>query len=87
MILDYRRSLNMKKTLFVVSTKSGGTAETLSYMKYFYNEVLDEVGKKDVGKHFVAITDPGSNLENIARDLKFRTTFLNDPNIGGRYSA
>ncbi|MEM7009655.1 MAG: hypothetical protein AAF462_11030, partial [Thermodesulfobacteriota bacterium] len=87
MILDYRRNLNMKKTLFVVSTKSGGTAETLSYMKYFYNEVLDEVGKKEVGKHFVAITDPGSNLENIAQDLKFRTTFLNDPNIGGRYSA
>ena len=87
MVLDYRRSLNMKKTLFIVSTKSGGTAETLSYMKYFYNEVLAEVGKKEVGKHFIAITDPGSGLEKIAQDLKFRKTFLNDPNIGGRYSA
>jgi len=87
MILDYRRRLDMKKTLFIVSTKSGGTAETLSYMKYFYNETLAEVGKKEVGKHFVAITDPGSNLEKIAKDLKFRKTFLNDPNIGGRYSA
>ncbi|MEE8136264.1 MAG: bifunctional transaldolase/phosoglucose isomerase [Thermodesulfobacteriota bacterium] len=87
MILDYRRSLDMKKTLFIVSTKSGGTAETLSYMKFFYNEVLAEVGKKEVGKHFVAITDPGSGLEKIAKDLKFRKTFLNDPNIGGRYSA
>ncbi|TFG78213.1 MAG: bifunctional transaldolase/phosoglucose isomerase [Thermodesulfobacteriales bacterium] len=87
MILDYRRSLDMKKTLFIVSTKSGGTAETLSYMKYFYNETLAQVGKKEVGKHFVAITDPGSGLEKIAKDLKFRKTFLNDPNIGGRYSA
>ncbi len=87
MILDYRRRLDMKKTLFIVSTKSGGTAETLSYMKYFYNETLAEVGKKEVGKHFVAITDPGSGLVKIAKDLKFRKTFLNDPNIGGRYSA
>jgi glucose-6-phosphate isomerase len=77
----------MSKTLFIVSTKSGGTAETMSFMKYFYNEVLKEVGKKDAGRHFIAITDPGSGLQKIAAGLKFRKTFLNDPNIGGRYSA
>ncbi|MEQ9618148.1 MAG: bifunctional transaldolase/phosoglucose isomerase [Deltaproteobacteria bacterium] len=86
-VLEQKNRLDLSKTLFIISTKSGGTAETLSFMKYFYNEVLKEVGKKEVGRHFVAITDPGSNLEKIAKELKFRKTFLNDPNIGGRYSA
>ena len=86
-VLEQRKRLNLSKTVFIVSTKSGGTAETLSFMKYFYNETLAEVGKKDVGRHFIAITDPGSGLQKIATDLKFRKIFLNDPNIGGRYSA
>jgi transaldolase/glucose-6-phosphate isomerase len=86
-VLEQRNRLDMSKTLFIVSTKSGGTAETLSFMKYFYNEVLKEVGKKEAGRHFIAITDPGSGLQKIAAELKFRKTFLNDPNIGGRYSA
>ncbi|MFI5323822.1 MAG: transaldolase family protein, partial [Thermodesulfobacteriota bacterium] len=86
-VLEQRKRLDMSKTLFIVSTKSGGTAETLSFMKYFYNDVLKEVGKKEAGQHFVAITDPGSGLQKIAKELKFRKTFLNDPNIGGRYSA
>ncbi len=79
--------LDIKKTLFIVSTKSGGTIETLSFMKYFYNKVLHELGREEVGKHFAAITDPGSKLEKLAVELSFRKTFLNDPNIGGRYSA
>jgi len=86
-ILKYTKELDLEKTLFVVSTKSGGTVETLSFMKYFYNLTLDKLGKKEVGKHFVAITDPGSKLEKIASELHFRKTFLNDPNIGGRFSA
>lgn len=86
-VLAQRRRLDMSKTVFIVSTKSGGTAETLSFMKYFYNEVLKEVGKKEAGRHFIAITDPGSGLQKIANELRFRKTFLNDPNIGGRYSA
>jgi len=86
-VLEQRNRLNMSKTLFIVSTKSGGTAETLSFMKYFYNEVLKDVGKREAGRHFIAITDPGSGLQKIAKELKFRKTFLNDPNIGGRYSA
>ncbi len=86
-VLEHRNQLDLSKTLFMVSTKSGGTAESLSFMKYFYNEVQKKVGKREVGKHFVAITDPGSPLVKLASDLKFRKTFLNDPNIGGRYSA
>ena len=75
------------KTLYVVSTKSGGTVETFSFFKHFYNRVVDTVGREETGAHFVAITDPGSALADTAREYGFRATFLNDPNIGGRYSA
>ena len=76
-----------EKTLFIVSTKSGGTVETISFMKRFYNTTIASVGKDKVGNSFVAITDPSSGLEQMAIDLNFRKTFINDPNIGGRYSA
>jgi hypothetical protein len=56
-------------------------------MKFFYNQTLKAVGNENVGKHFVAITDPKSGLETAAKELKFRKIFLNDPNIGGRYAA
>jgi transaldolase/glucose-6-phosphate isomerase len=75
------------RTLFVVSTKSGGTVETLPFFKYFYNHTAREVGLESAGDHFVAITDDGSKLQEIAERYKFRALFLNDPNIGGRYSA
>ena len=86
-ILEHEKTLSDKKILFIVSTKSGGTVETLSYMKYFYNKNLAKFGAEETGKRFVAITDPGSGLEKIAKELLFRKIFLNDPNIGGRYSA
>lgn len=86
-VLYFKNYFNPKKTLYIVSTKSGGTVETFSLMKFFYNSVLKELGKETVGKHFVAITDPGSGLETIAKELNFRKIFLNDTNIGGRYSA
>ena len=79
--------LDLEKTLFIVSTKSGGTVETLSFFKHFYNRVVGKVGTEQAGAHFIAITDPGSKLEKLASEHNFRTTFLNDPNIGGRYSA
>ncbi len=79
--------INIKDTLFIISTKSGGTVETLSLMKYFYNETISQVGRENAGEHFTAITDPGSRLETLAGELNFRKTFLNDPDIGGRYSA
>ncbi len=86
-VLDYEKKLDPAKTLYIVSTKSGGTVETISFMKYFYNFATKKVGKEKVGNHFAAITDPGSGLEKTATDLKFRKIFLNDPDIGGRYSA
>ena len=86
-VLAVAKKLNPATTVYIASTKSGGTVETLSFLKYFYNQTLDKVGPGNVGRHFIAITDPGSNLEKLAKDLHFRLTFLNDPNIGGRYSA
>jgi transaldolase/glucose-6-phosphate isomerase len=86
-VLTYAEQLDLFKTLFIVATKSGGTVETLSFFKFFYNRVAEAVGADDAGAHFVAITDAGSRLDHLARQHGFRTTFLNDPNIGGRYSA
>ncbi len=86
-VLTIDRQIDLSKTLFIVATKSGGTAETLSFFKYFYNRVGDDLGYGEAGAHFVAITDPGSKLVDIAEKYNFRATFLNDPNIGGRYAA
>ena len=86
-ILNYDRQLDPARTLYIVSTKSGGTVETLSFFKYFYNRTLATVGQAQAGAHFVAITDPGSSLVELAQQYDFRATFVNDPNIGGRYSA
>ncbi|MGI9534396.1 MAG: hypothetical protein ACR2NW_05565 [Thermodesulfobacteriota bacterium] len=82
-----KNSIDPKTTLIIVSTKSGTTVETISLMNYFYNEFYKVLGGERVGSHFAAITDPGSNLENTAKKLNFRKIFLNDPDIGGRYSA
>jgi glucose-6-phosphate isomerase len=86
-ILKLSRELDVNKTLYIVSTKSGGTIETFSFMRFFFNRLLDEMGVEEAGQHFIAITDPGSKLEEIAKQYRFRHIFLNDPNIGGRYSA
>jgi glucose-6-phosphate isomerase len=86
-VYEYDNKLSGEKTLFVVSTKSGGTVETFSFMKYYYNQTLKRFGKDEAGKRFIAITDPGSGLEKAAKELNFRKIFLNDPDIGGRYSA
>ncbi len=86
-VLAHAERLDMERTLFIVATKSGGTVETLSFFKFFYNHVAEIVGVEHAGEHFVAITDPGSRLVDLAERYNFRATFLNDPNIGGRYSA
>jgi transaldolase/glucose-6-phosphate isomerase len=77
--------LDLKATLFVVSSKSGTTIETLSLMRYFYERVSRECDTP--GLHFVAVTDPGSPLEDLTRTLRFRTMFSAMPDVGGRYSA
>ena len=79
-ILDVQQQIDLEHTLFIVSTKSGGTIETLSLFAHFHALVPD-------GRHFVAVTDPGSTLVELAQKHNFRATFENDPNIGGRYSA
>ncbi len=86
-VLAHAERLDLSRTLFIVATKSGTTVETLSFFKFFYNRAVDEVGMKQAGEHFIAITDPGSKLADLANRYGFRATFLNDPNIGGRYSA
>jgi transaldolase / glucose-6-phosphate isomerase len=80
-------ALDISKTLFVVSTKSGGTVETFSFFRTCYRRVVAALGADHAGEHFMAITDPGSALADTASKYRFRSTFLNDPNIGGRYSA
>jgi glucose-6-phosphate isomerase len=73
-------SVEPKRTLFLVSSKSGGTIEPLSLFAHFWSLVAD-------GQNFAAITDPGSGLEKLAHEHGFREVFAGDPDIGGRYSA
>ncbi len=80
-------TLPLAKTLVLVATKSGSTVETLSAFKYIYRRMLASNPAAEAGKHFVAITDEGSALHQLARTLHFRTIFLNDSTVGGRYSA
>ena len=77
--------VDLSRTLFLVSSKSGTTTETSSFFYYFWQRVR-EAGK-DPGPHFVAITDPGTPLEKLAADRHFRRTFAAPPEVGGRYSA
>jgi transaldolase / glucose-6-phosphate isomerase len=79
-VRSVQSAIDLDHALFLVSTKSGGTIETLSLFKHFWSLRSD-------GNAFVAITDPGSGLEKLASEHGFRRTFLNDPDIGGRYSA
>lgn len=86
-VLAAERRHDPQTTLYIVASKSGGTIETFSFFKYFYKCVLKALGPERVGHHFVAITDPGSGLADTAKKFQFRDVFLNDPKIGGRYSA
>ena len=86
-ISKLENSLNLKETLFIAASKSGSTVETLSLLKYFYSVIKNNSETKDPGEHFIAITDPGSHLEKTAQKYNFRKIFINNPNIGGRYSA
>jgi transaldolase/glucose-6-phosphate isomerase len=80
------RRIDPANTLFVVASKSGTTTETLGFYSYFREKVNAARGAK-AGDSFVAITDPGTHLETLAKDEGFRRTFLNMPDIGGRDSA
>jgi transaldolase/glucose-6-phosphate isomerase len=80
-VRDVEAAIDLDTALFLVSSKSGGTIETLSAFHHFW----ERTGGR--GEQFVAITDPGSGLAALAEERGFRRVFLNDPNIGGRYSA
>jgi transaldolase/glucose-6-phosphate isomerase len=77
--------IRLDKALFVVSSKSGTTVETLSFFHAFWDRLQDKVD--DPGRHFVAITDPGSPLASLGRERGFRRIFIATPDVGGRYSA
>lgn len=81
------KGLDPAKSLFIVSTKSGSTVETLSVFTYFYTVLEEALGKEKAGEHFIAVTDPGSSLIDLATNHRFRKVFLSNPDIGGRYSA
>jgi transaldolase / glucose-6-phosphate isomerase len=85
-ILRIERESPLTETLFIVASKSGTTAEPLAFVEYFYSKVKALKGEQ-AGKNFVAITDPGTPLVQLAKDRSFRQVFLNFVDIGGRYSA
>src|SRR5437763_8473505 len=79
--------IDLAKTLFFVSSKSGTTLEPNIFKQYFYARAKEVVGATEVGSRFIAITDPGSKLREEAARENFRKIFLGVPSIGGRYSA
>jgi transaldolase / glucose-6-phosphate isomerase len=79
--------VNPAKTLFIVSSKSGSTLEPNIFKQYFFERTTQSVGKEKAGSHFIAITDPGSKMEQVAKADNFRHIFYGLPSIGGRYSA
>ena len=79
--------LDLKSTICIVSSKSGSTLEPNIYKQYFFDRVKAAVGEKEVGNRFIAITDPGSKMQQVAESDKFRRIFMGVPSIGGRYSA
>lgn len=86
-IKSIRDKLDLKKTLVIVSSKSGSTLEPNILKQYFFEEMKAAVDADKAGSHFVAITDPGSKMEQVAKGDKFWKIFYGDPQIGGRYSA
>jgi transaldolase/glucose-6-phosphate isomerase len=85
-ILGVRSKIRIQDSLFIVASKSGETTETLSHFAYFWDQVSTNVAGP-AGRHFAAITDPGTSLEKLAMQHGFRWVFRNPPDIGGRYSA
>jgi len=79
--------VDLKSTICIVSSKSGSTLEPNIYKQYFFERVKAKVGEKEAGNRFIAITDPGSKMQQVAEADKFRRIFMGVPSIGGRYSA
>lgn len=85
-VADVDRRIKGRKTLFIVSSKSGSTIELTSLFKFFYAQALKKEGDQ-AGRHFIAITDPNTALERLGKENRFRRVFTNPPDVGGRFSA
>ncbi len=79
--------VDLDRTLFIVSSKSGTTLEPNNFKSYFFERVKERVGAEKAGRQFIAVTDPGSKLQAAAETDRFRRVFFGVPSIGGRYSA
>src|SRR5579884_2854536 len=86
-IRNMEKKIDLGRTLFIVSSKSGSTLEPNIFKEYFFSRARQTVGAEKVGSHFIAITDPGSKLHQAAESEGFRHIFMGVPSIGGRYSA
>ena len=86
-IKAFEAKVDLANTLFVVSSKSGMTLEPNIFKQYFFERVKGAIGADKAGSRFIAITDPGSQLRQVAESDRFRHTFFGLPSIGGRYSA
>ena len=86
-VKSLENKIDLAHTLFIVASKSGSTLEPNIFNQYFYERVKETVGAEHVGSRFIAITDPGSKMQQVAERDKFRHIFFGLPNIGGRYSA
>ena len=85
-VRSFEKRVDLARTLCIVSSKSGSTIEPLVFYRYFFDRIRQVKGDK-AGEHFIAITDPGSMLESLAKESKFRDILPGVPDIGGRYSA
>ena len=83
----FEHQVDLAKTLFIVSSKSGSTLEPNIFKQYFFERAKQVVGADKVGSHFVAVTDPGSKMQQVAERDHFLHVFFGRPSIGGRYSA
>ena len=86
-VKSFEHQIDIAKTLFIVSSKSGSTLEPNIFKQYFFERAKQVVGATKVGSHFIAITDPGSKMQQVAEADRFLHTFFGRPSIGGRYSA
>ena len=86
-IQAFDKKIDLAKTLFIVSSKSGSTLEPNIFKQYFFEQVTKAIGADKAGSRFIAITDPGSKMQQVAENDKFRHIFYGVPSIGGRYSA
>jgi len=83
----FEHQIDIPRTLFIVSSKSGSTLEPNIFKQYFFERTKQAVGVTRVGSHFIAITDPGSKMQQVAEADRFLHIFFGRPSIGGRYSA